>query len=200
MGENVCLWSLSGDTDIVVLAVGLLQEFNDLVFIVNGCGSNTEHYKLSDFEIDIESTSALLGLHAFTRNDYVSSFFRKGKEKCCKVTRKSRKFEDTLGKLGKEWELTDELFSHLEEFICTLYGYKEKNVNKVRWLKFRDKHTKQNKVINMSALPPCKETLKLHSVRANYVAKCGDRLCKAILMLPISVVMIGIQTVRQNGL
>ena len=116
------------------------------------------------------------------------------------MTRKSRKFEDTLGKLGKEWELTDELFSHLEEFICTLYGYKEKNVNKVRWLKFRDKHRKQNKVINMSALPPCKETLKLHSVRANYVAKCGDRLCKAILMLPISVVMIGIQTVRQNGL
>ena len=80
MGENVCLWSLSGDTDIVVLAVGLLQEFNDRVFIVNRCGSNTEHYKLSDFEIDIESTSALLGLHAFTGNDYVSSFFRKGKE------------------------------------------------------------------------------------------------------------------------
>ena len=62
-------------------------------------------------------------------------------------------------------------FSHLEEFICTLYGYKEKNVNKVRWLKFRDKHTKQNKVIDMSALPPCEETLKLRSVRANYVAK-----------------------------
>ena len=32
--------------------------------------------------------------------------------------RKSRKFEVTFGKLGKEWELTDELFSHLEELIC----------------------------------------------------------------------------------
>ena len=39
-GENVCLWSPSGDT-VVVLAVGLLQEFNDRVFIVNGYGSNT---------------------------------------------------------------------------------------------------------------------------------------------------------------
>ena len=48
---------------------------------------------------------------------------------------------------------------------------KEKDVNKVRWLKFRGKHTKQNKVIDMSALPPCKETLKLHSARENYVAK-----------------------------
>ena len=50
-------------------------------------------------------------------------------------------------------------------------GYKEKNVNKVQWLKIRDKHTKQNKVINMSALPPWQETLKLHSVLANVVAK-----------------------------
>ena len=115
------------------------------------------------------------------------------------MIRKSRKFEDTFGKLGKEWELTDELFSHLEEFICTLYGYKEKNVNKVRWLKFRDKHTKQKKVIDTSALPPCKETLKLRNVQANYVAKYGYRLCKATLMLPISVVMVGIQRVRQNG-
>ena len=30
----------------------------------------------------------------------------------------------------------------------------------MRWLKFRDKHTKQNKIIDMSLLPPCKENLK----------------------------------------
>ena len=78
-----------GETDIVVLAVGLLQEFNDWAFVVNRSGSNREHCKLSDFEIDIESTSTLLGLHAFTGNDYVSSFFRKGRENCWKVMRKS---------------------------------------------------------------------------------------------------------------
>ena len=85
---------------IVVLAVGLLQEFNDWVFIVNECGSNTEHYKLRDFEIDIECTCALLGLYAFTGN--VLSLFRKGKEKCWKVMRKNWKFEGTFGKLGKD--------------------------------------------------------------------------------------------------
>ena len=63
-GENVCLWFPSGDTDIVVFAVGLLQEFNDQGFILNGSGSNKEHYKLSDFEIDVESTTAPLDLHA----------------------------------------------------------------------------------------------------------------------------------------
>ena len=63
-GENVRIWFPSGDTDIVVLAVGLLQEFNDQGFILNRSGSNKEHYKLSDFEIAIESTIAPLDLHA----------------------------------------------------------------------------------------------------------------------------------------
>ena len=40
------------------------------------------------------------------------------------------KFEHSFGKLGKGWELTDELFSRLEEFICTLLGYKEKSADK----------------------------------------------------------------------
>ena len=60
----------------------------------------------------------------------------------------------------KKWELTDELFSHFKEVICTLYGNKEKDVNKVQWLKFRDKHSKKDKVIDMSVLRPrknCKE-------------------------------------------
>ena len=87
-------------------------------------------------------------------------------------------------------------FSHLEEFICTLYGYKEKNVNKVRWLKFRDKHTKQNKVIDMSALPPCEEHLNYAVYEQIMLQKCGDRLCKVIFMLPISVVMVGVLRVR----
>ena len=71
-GENVCIWSSSGDKDKIVLAAGLLEELNDRFFVVNGSGSNKEHHKLSDFDIDIESASALLGLHAFTGDDYMS--------------------------------------------------------------------------------------------------------------------------------
>ena len=179
---------------IVVLAVGLLQKFNDRIFIVNGCSSNTEHYKLSDFEIDVECTSTLLVIHAFTGND--SSFFRKGKEKCWKVMRKSWKFEGTFEKLDKKWELTDELFSHLEELLCTLYSYKEKNVDKAQWLKIRHKHIKQNQVINMSALHHGKKLLNYTVYKQILFQKCRDCLCKAILMLPISVVMVGIQRVR----
>ena len=70
--ENVATRSSSGDKDKIVLAVGLLEELNDRFFIVNGSGSNKEHHKISDFDIDIESASALLGLHAFTGDDYMS--------------------------------------------------------------------------------------------------------------------------------
>ena len=99
------------------------------------------------------------------------SFLGREKKNVGKSWERAENLETRLKKKVKEWELTDELFSHLEEFICTLYGYEEKDVNKVRWLKFRDKHTKQNKVIEMAALPPCKKTLKLQSVWANYLAK-----------------------------
>ena len=51
------------------------------------------------------------------------------------------------------------------------YRYKGKDENKDQWIKFRYKHTKQNKVIDMSSLSPCKENLKLHSAQANYVAR-----------------------------
>ena len=98
-----------------------------------------------------------------------------------------------FGTWGKEWELTDELFSHLVELICRSYGYKEKDVNKVRWLKFRYIQSKRK-------LLTC---LRFHyAKKLNYTVhkpiilwKCGDCLYKAI----ISVVMIGYQRVQYNG-
>lgn len=41
-----------------------------------------------------------------------------------------QKFEGKFGKFGKEWELIDDLFSHLE-FIWAFHGYTEKDVDKV---------------------------------------------------------------------
>ena len=51
-----------------------MQEFNDRVFIVNGSGSNTEHYKLKDFKINIESAKSHLDLYVFTGNDCLVIF------------------------------------------------------------------------------------------------------------------------------
>ena len=76
------------------------------------------------------------------------------------LMRKSWTFEGMFEESEKKKkELTDELFSHFKEVICTLYGNKEKDVNKVQRLKFRDKHSKKDKIIDMSVLRPRKVTL-----------------------------------------
>ena len=98
-----------------------------------------------------------------------------------------------FGKWDKEWELTDELFSHLEEFICRSYGYKEKDANKVWWLKFRDRQSKRKLLTCLHFHHAKKPNYTVHE--QIMLRKYGDCLYKAI----ISVVMIDSQRVRYNG-
>ena len=54
--------SPSGDTDIIIISVSLL---------------NSDH--IDKMKINEQEKEALIGFHAITGNDYVSSFFGKGK-------------------------------------------------------------------------------------------------------------------------
>ena len=69
------------------------------------------------------------------------------------------------------------MISLLEEFVCYLYGYHQKDVNVVRFRIHSKKLRQENKVVDLATLPPCKSVLKLHILRANAVAKiwkCTD--------------------------
>lgn len=58
---------------------------------------------------------------------------------------------------------------------------KEKDINKARSIKFRRKHTKKNKAIDMSALPPCKGKLLNYTRHENIMLqKCGDVFAKKL--------------------
>ena len=59
----------------------------------------------------------------------------------------------------------------MENFICKLYGYKESNINNVRKKIFEKKCKKEGKIVDLANLPPCRSVLKLHILRAYYVAK-----------------------------
>ena len=76
--ETVCVVrSSSGDTDIPVIL--LTNEMpNLLVFVDNGADKNRKVMDLSLCSLSKDQKKALLGMHAFTRNDYVSSFLQKG--------------------------------------------------------------------------------------------------------------------------
>ena len=68
--------------------------------------------------------------------------------------------------IGISWNVSSELFSAIEEFVCDFYRKKIKNVNLLRYKMYRAKGGK----IEPEELPPCRSSLKLHVTRANYQA------------------------------
>ena len=109
---------------------------------------------------------ALIRLHAFTGNDYLSCFFRKGKDCCLKHLEKYQKFESSFTNLSSDAILSDDTFNELQEYVCLLYRRKTKSVNDARWKLFKQKHEMENKNIDLASLPPCESVLKLHTKRA----------------------------------
>ena len=145
----ITLRSPSGDTDIVVLPVALLYEFRNRVLIDDGSGENRKVMRLSNIDIEIDLVDALIGFHAFTGNDYISSFFRKEKEKCWKLVEKTKKFQNGFSILGENREVSNDLFIMLEDIedVCQLYGYRSKSTDRVRFQIYDKKYTKENKVL-----------------------------------------------------
>ena len=66
---NVIIRSPSADTDIVVLALYLLQE-REKIFIENGNGKNRKVFQLSQVGLDEMELNSLIGFHAFSGNDF----------------------------------------------------------------------------------------------------------------------------------
>ena len=81
---DVMLRSLSGDIYIVTMFLYHVLSFDADIFIDNGTGSRRKVLKTNSCGLYNEQRSAIIGLHAFSGNDYLSSFFRKGKMKCWK--------------------------------------------------------------------------------------------------------------------
>ena len=109
--------SHSGDTNIMVLAVALIRHDCERLYIEYGNGKNRKAICLANIVIIENKQGALLGFYAFSGNDYISGFFRKGKSSGWKCMVKTEKFVR---------------LSHLlllEEFLCNLYGYKCRNIN-----------------------------------------------------------------------
>ena len=74
---------------------------------------------------------ALVGFHAFSGNDYVSSFFKKSK-RTWEIVKTNEEFIDLFCKLG-EGPMTDEIYTGLEKFVCTTYNEKKfPTVNEAR--------------------------------------------------------------------
>ena len=163
--------SSSGDTDIPIILLGAFQQ-NINIYIDNGTGKDRKFFHLNSCDLDSQSLQALVGYHAFSGNDYVSSFLRKSKVTGWKVVKNDEEFLEGFAKLGTNQSLSEFEINFLQKFVCVLYGEKGSvEVNKARTSIFWKKLKKNKKVSDISLLPPCYTSLFKHSKRANYVAR-----------------------------
>ena len=168
----VIMRSPSGDTDILVILLSLFRANDNNFYIDNGHGNSRKILQINNCKLPIDVQSALVGFHLFTGNDYVSSFFRKGKTMCYSLMTKDKKYLDAFMSLGSQWDVEETTVSILEQYICSLYGRKKcDSVNVARQQIFWERYNKSKQIVDLSLLPPCRESLVLHIRRANYVSR-----------------------------
>ena len=179
--QNVVLRSPSGDVDINILCLAMFPLQTERMWMNYGTGDHRHVLKLNSIDMDDEKKLALLGFYATTGNDYVSSFFRRGKEKSQKIVEKYSRFTTMFANLGNSWEASEEDLKLLEEFVCHLQGGKGKSVDELRYKKFESVYCTKNKIQDLSLIPPCRRSLVLHLKRGNYTARIWQLCFQAII-------------------
>ena len=162
--------SCSGDIDIPIILLG--NELPNLhVLIDNSTGKNRKLYDLSACVLSTIQKQALVGLHAFTGNDYVSSFLRKGKKACWNKMKDNQEFLETFSLLGTDVEPSENVVRGLEKYVCSLYAETRLDaVNDARRKIFWRTFARDKKITDLSLLPPCGASLRKHIQRSSYVA------------------------------
>ena len=161
----------SEDTDVFILLLNFSSIINAKLFM--RCCSRTRTRLVDITEvvrrIGNEVCNALIGLHSFTGCDTVSAFAGKGKRGALKILKTNSDARRAFLELGKSWKVSEDLLILLEKFTCSMYmpvGNNTTCVNDARYKLFCAK----NGEVESHQLPPCKDSLRKHILRANYQA------------------------------
>lgn len=171
--ENGCtsIVIVSEDTDVFVLCLCFAKAINcSHLYQKRSIRTRTQLVdivKARDY-LGEKVCDALIGLHAFTGCDTVSAFAGRGKVGPLRRLQSNTTFQEAFSRLGMTWEVTDELFSVLQHFVCLIYAPSTKttSVNQLRHALFFAKRGE----VESSLLPPCEDSLMKHVMRANYQA------------------------------
>ena len=95
---------------------------------------------------------------------------------------KRAEFIDAFAELRRSATPSERQTPISEKFVCSLCGNQRvTSVNKLQYKMFLQRFEKDNKIIDLSLLPPCKSNLRLHVMRANYVAWIYRNACSLII-------------------
>ncbi|XP_071817001.1 uncharacterized protein [Apostichopus japonicus] len=174
----------SPDTDVAVLGVTHYQSIQSCLYFDTGTKNKRRIIDIGSIStsLGIDKARGLLGLHAFTGCDSVSSFYGKGKAKSLSSFLNDDGAVSAMNQLGSHAVVTESLLIECETFVCKLYGSETTtSVNQLRHENFTRTQVKS------SRLPPNKDSLSLHIKRANYQAYIWRNALKAFPELPTPI-------------
>ena len=87
---------------------------------------------LGAIQLTEEYCLALVGTHAFSGDDYISSFSSETKKKCWNIHERFPELFTCFKTLGRSQERHEDLFAQLEEFVCFVHSAKVININNIR--------------------------------------------------------------------
>ena len=103
------------------------------VLIDNQVGKYRKIIDMSTRRLSSQQRHVLAGIHAFSGNDYLFSFFREEKKKMWNLKLKNERLLQVFSEFGQFSNTTDDAIVILEEFLCCLYrDLKIKKVNELR--------------------------------------------------------------------
>ena len=106
------------------------------------------------------AVKAIFGLHAFTGCDTMRE------NKASENLNKKSQTHITFSGIGITTDVTEEQLDVLQEFFCDIYGHKGTSTNDIRFKLYCSKQGQ----LEAKSIPPCLDSLKLHSRRATFQA------------------------------
>jgi hypothetical protein len=194
--ESTNIMVRSPDTDVLVLLLYHTESIKQNIFFDTGNGNKR---RLLDVKGIIASNQdichVLPAFHAFSGCDTTSAFVRRGKAGPLKALKKSSDFKGVFSALRKSASVSNDLHVALEKFVCTMYGKPNyTDINKLRYDLFTERFQSKSQCvlsnydgIDLSLLPPCRTSLHMHVLRANYQALIWNNAHKAFPDIPSPV-------------
>ena len=152
---------VSEDTHVFVLLIAFAKEIPASLYRKRGTSTRVRYMDIRKLRAVLgdKLSQALIAFHAFTG---------RGKTGPLKQLKKDEVAIDAFVQLGTSWNVDQLLTSKLQDFMCRMYAASSKTckVNILRHEMFLSKRGE----VDSSTLPPCEDSLKQHTQRANYEA------------------------------
>ena len=154
----------SSDKDVEVMALYFKWDIQARLYLLKGTKNKSRLIDITAIgdKLGNDICIAMPGLHAFTGSDTTSAFSGKGKVKPLRLIEKNQGHCETMKRIGNSFDIDQSLIESCEIFVSELYGALANDINEARYYLFCTRNTTSEQ------LPPTKNTLTKHLLRANY--------------------------------